>query len=499
MNLLLKLPDDIIVSILSSWIELKEVNRLETSIGSKKERKSVLDLLCSDLFSFEHDVKLNPSKMKWMVLRNIKLESMTLSKLKKLFVNGNLPIATSKLRSLSIRDHIFYSNKFYSDLNFDANIIEIVSQSPQLCEFNVSCYADNMTINIFTHFKSIFFENLKVLRILLHDKAEYDHLALARIATDCHKLITCKFYHEIYNYDDTTIDDYDEIWLKLIRNNPNLTVLHVSNVRNAEQMIDEVGFRCSGLKHLGISSCEKWDFPMQSIVNFLERCRNLSKINMSSNIGYIYFYLVNGNSKRCFKLALYSSPDENFLQDVTKFIQKNKFHSLEFLDDSWEVTAALSESFYKSVLEKQPQLENLYVRQLGGSWGTISFQAMTEILKNKPNLTGILAYFACMLCSVSLLLSSRNIGLTLCRFSLLTDNEMLILLTECECPLKSLSIDEHDTLTATTFNEILKKHSQLTFYKLRGCDKIDKKFKFVRDSRKPNPAVMFKKYLCYLL
>lgn len=479
MNLLLNLPDDLIVFILSSWIELKAVNFLETSICNKKERKSILNLLCSGWFIFEHDVKLNPYKLIWLMRRNMKLQRMTLFYPKHLFIDGNFKVDTSRLISLSVDN---YGYRYDTDWMSDENIIEIVNKSPQLSEFSVSCFNDNVTMDIFMNFNSHFFENLTVLDYSLCANREYNQQSLERIASECKKLVSCKINSEVQ-----TSFDPDEIWMKLIRNNPNLTVLHISNVTNTAFLLDAISSHGSGLANIHLS-CQKLGCPMVSFETVLKRCRDLSYLCVSSDFGSINFSLAGGNiSKRCFKLTLDGPSDKNLLQDVTRFLQKNRFHSLEFFDVSEDIinNTTQHEPFYKAALQNQSQLENLCI-VLEFDHSVISFHTMLDILKNKPNLTGD-TYTLLIECGFYLLFLLLCVGLTLGKFSAISDNEMLILLTEwCECPLKSLSIYNHDTITAKTFNAILKRHSQLTYYTLFGCNKVDKIFKFVRESSEQN-------------
>lgn len=183
-------------------------------------------------------------------------------------IEENFPFNTSKLKSLSI------DNDWISD----ANVIELVNQSPRLSEFSLSCSTDNVTMNIFNNFNSHFFEQLTVLDFSLCKNGEYNHRALERIASECHNMVYCKIHHEV----DKTIDP-DEIWLKLFRNNPHhLTILHISNVRNPGPILNAISSQFPGLVEL-VVRCQRSGGHVNTFNNVLDKCRNITTFRVEGH------------------------------------------------------------------------------------------------------------------------------------------------------------------------------------------------------------------------
>ena len=77
MNLLLKLPDDIVIDIFSSWCELKEVTLFDSAVCNVHYRKSLLnDIFTSNGFVFSQTIQPTLLSILWIDLRGVKVDSI---------------------------------------------------------------------------------------------------------------------------------------------------------------------------------------------------------------------------------------------------------------------------------------------------------------------------------------------------------------------------------------------------------------------------------------
>ena len=96
-SIIVELPEDISLCILSTWLELKSVNLLDTSLCNSQVRNYVENLLRSPLLTVKGHC--NESSVEYIRLRGLKLSELKgeMVFFKKIFQN---PIDTSRVTSI---------------------------------------------------------------------------------------------------------------------------------------------------------------------------------------------------------------------------------------------------------------------------------------------------------------------------------------------------------------------------------------------------------------
>jgi len=88
---LIDLPSDVIVDILSKWLSMRNVSRIDSALCSRHARTSLLGILASNPFATRESVDIrNIEFMKWLCLRKIRLVNIGL--------NENFPGLSEYLR-----------------------------------------------------------------------------------------------------------------------------------------------------------------------------------------------------------------------------------------------------------------------------------------------------------------------------------------------------------------------------------------------------------------
>ncbi len=88
---IIDLPSDVIVDILSKWLSMRNVCRIDSALCRRDARSALLDILASNPFATKESVNIRKiESMKWLCLRKIRLVNIEL--------NENFPGLSEYLR-----------------------------------------------------------------------------------------------------------------------------------------------------------------------------------------------------------------------------------------------------------------------------------------------------------------------------------------------------------------------------------------------------------------
>ena len=78
MSFFSNLPDDVCISVLSEYCEMKDLSALDAAFCNKMDRASLLEIYSNDWFFIEGSGYSYCDAMKWVSTRSIKLQNLVL-------------------------------------------------------------------------------------------------------------------------------------------------------------------------------------------------------------------------------------------------------------------------------------------------------------------------------------------------------------------------------------------------------------------------------------
>jgi hypothetical protein len=135
-----RLPDVLVVEVMTVWLDFKAVTKLDSSMTNKVNRPMILEILSCDV-SFELQTEMNIILLDWLVLRDVKISSLNLSACNFDRMSGifSHDINCSKILKISTNHTIF--TKSMADIVNRCQSLRVISfpcgAVGNLCEENI--------------------------------------------------------------------------------------------------------------------------------------------------------------------------------------------------------------------------------------------------------------------------------------------------------------------------------------------------------------------------
>lgn len=292
---------DIIIDILTIWLEIKDVCKLDTAMNNKKERVILLNILKSNMSIFNGIQSyiisnINNTYLKWIVLREIKIKRLNIRNCyeEKLHeIELILKLNSKSLVNLEIINSDAYSMGNYYNPFIDSNISSFNKQDFLHSLISNNCKQilylklhlcviidDNYLINIAENLI-----NLKKLDICVNRRSKINITdnGIIKIANNLLNLEELSLF-SCRKITDTSIFKIAESLTKL--NNLNL----YSCQQITDNSIDKIAENLTNIEVLNLGDCEL--VKNNSLIKIAKKCKNLKVFTTPSFINKEIIFLL---------------------------------------------------------------------------------------------------------------------------------------------------------------------------------------------------------------
>ena len=267
------LPSDVILDILSKWLNMRSVSRFDSALCCREARSALLDVFASNPFATNESVNIRRiESMKWLCLRKIRLVNIELN----YYFPGlseYLRFSAQTIRKIECSDH---------------QIIDTIAiYCTELTSLNLNNTSATENLNALLHFNP----NLQSLCIECLDDFESDFylqqqnlpqlksLGLHCSSFDDDKLISLiEGASNLQQLDLSLCDDLtDTGGMAVLKSCPQLRCLKAGSVQLSDAVLVKLGMSCPYIMHLNLEgNSTLTDTSVLSIAKKLKFLRSLN-------------------------------------------------------------------------------------------------------------------------------------------------------------------------------------------------------------------------------